>query len=540
MVGHTIAEIFGHILFSFTRSVAEQSNFPKSENHSTLFGYNALEDTGKEWYAQPVDEVIYQEFSNGEAVASDYFTSNLPEVRITSASSTDDIGQTHEESNETAMAWKHLRPSIFHTVLNSMYFGLFISVLGASFAGLASIAVFYFSFQTQLICLTRPKESIPIKLQWVITISEVFSVWFIYLPCFFNIICYFRPFQISGLKSTLFFLCFGFYLLDSAYRITMQALGLSQPRMTPTQQIPAMVIYHLDVCVLFYLLTRHFYPGLIKRQIKTLLLLIVACVATQLSAVIAANLIYPKYNEQRKSGKLIIAIFAPLIVVLLKGVSRVCVQRSWNRISYPATSFVLLVPLYCGSAIMVRLLQLDLQSLGSVALIGVIHGIAEVIERSTMVIIDHYYNQILEKRRIPLGGFRTPRRERLAADICIMGMLYESCAIISVNGLLYLYQCFYTSGNSPLHLFQSFALTTSVPLFIEWFFTSVSIAVETRYQNLPIMAVWRRRWKRHVILAVINIVMISIWASTSLLITIRGRFAKETKDHCQMPFNLGQ
>ena len=319
----------------------------------------------------------------------------------------------------------------------------------------------------------------------------------------------------------------------------MQALGLSHPRMTPTRQIPAMAIYHIDVCVLFYLLTRHFYPGLIKRQIKTLLLLIVACVATQLSAVIAANLIYPKYSKQRKSGKLIIAIFAPLIVVLLKGVSRVCVQRSWNRISYPATSFVLLVPLYCGSAIMVRLLQLDLQSLGSVALIGVIHGIAEVIERSTMVIIDHYYNQILEKRRIPLGGFRTPRRERLAADICIMGMLYESCAIISVNGLLYLYQCFYTSGNSPLHLFQSFALTTSVPLFIEWFFTSVSIAVETRYQNMPIMAVWRRRWKRHVILAVINIVMISIWASTSLLITIRGRFAKETKDHCQMPFNLG-
>ena len=82
--------------FSFTRSVAEQSNFPKSENHSTLFGYNALEDTGKEWYAQPVDEVIYQEFSNGEAVASDYFTSNLPEVRITSASSTDDIGQTQK------------------------------------------------------------------------------------------------------------------------------------------------------------------------------------------------------------------------------------------------------------------------------------------------------------------------------------------------------------------------------------------------------------------------------------------------------------
>ena len=340
------------------------------------------------------------------------------------------------------MAWKHLRPSIFHTVLNSMYFGLFISVLSASVAGLASIAAFYFSFQTQLICLTRPKESIPIKLQWVITISEVFSVWFIYLPCFFNIICYFRPFQISGLKSTLFFLCFGFYILDSGYRITMQALGLSQSRLTSTQKIPAMATYHINICVLFYVLTRHLNPGPIKRQIKTLLLLIVACVATQLSAVLVAYLIYPAYNKQEKSGKLIIAIFSPLIVVLLKGASRVCVQRSWNRISYPSTSFVLLGTLYCGSATMVRLLQVDLQSLGSVAFIGVIHGIAEVIERSTMVIIDHYSNQILEKRKIPLGGFRTPRRERLAADICIMGMLYESSAIISVNGLLYLYQYF--------------------------------------------------------------------------------------------------
>jgi len=538
MVGHTIAEIFGHILFSFTRSVAEHSNFPTSENHSSLFGYNALEDTGKEWYAQSVDEVIYQEYSNSETSTSDYWTSNRPEVRIINASSTDDSEQTREEISESAMAWKHLRPSIFHTVLNSMYFGLFISVLSASIAGPASIAAFYFSFQTQPICLTRPKESIPIKLQWVITISEVLSVWFMYFSCFLSIICYFRPFQISGLKSTLFFLCFGFYILDSGYRITMQALGLSQSRLTSTQKIPAMATYHINICVLFYVLTRHLNPGPIKRQIKTLLLLIVACVATQLSAVLVAYLIYPAYNKQEKSGKLIIAIFSPLIVVLLKGASRVCVQRSWNRISYPSTSFVLLGTLYCGSATMLRLLQVDLQSLGSVAFIGVIHGIAEVIERSTMVIIDHYSNQILEKRKIPLGGFRTPRRERLAADICIMSMLYESSAIISVNGLLYLYQYFYTSDNSPLPLFQLFVLYTSLPLSIEWFFTSVSIAIETRYQNMPIMAVWRRRWKRHVLVAVINIVMISIWASTSLLIAIRGRFVNETKDHCKMPFNL--
>ena len=57
----------------------------------------------------------------------------------------------------------------------------------------------------------------------------------------------------------------------------------------------------------------------------------------------------------------------------------------------------------------------------------------------TLVFKDHLYNQVLERRKIPWGGFRRPRRERLATDICIMNMLYESSAVISVNGFLCLY-----------------------------------------------------------------------------------------------------
>ena len=156
-----------------------------------------------------------------------------------------------------------------------------------------------------------------------------------------------------------------------------------------------------------------------------------------------------------------------------------------------------------------------------------------------MVLIDHFYNQVLEKTRIPLGGFRTPRRERLTADISIMSMLYESSAVISVNGFLYLYQYFYTSDNSPLQLLQSFAIKTSVPLVIEWFFTSVSIAIETRYQNMPIMAVWRKQWRRHIIVAVINCTAVTVWACTYLFLIVKVRFCFSGKclDHCEMPFS---
>ena len=65
---------------------------------------------------------------------------------------------------------------------------------------------------------------------------------------------------------------------------------------------------------------------------------------------------------------------------------------------------------------------MDLHSLESVALIGIIHGIAEVFDRSIMAFIDHILHQVLEKRQIPWGEFRTPRRERLAADLTIMSM----------------------------------------------------------------------------------------------------------------------
>ena len=143
-------------------------------------------------------------------------------------------------------------------------------------------------------------------------------------------------------------------------------------------------------------------------------------------------------------------MFTCLKVFVIKVAGRICIQRLWCRISHPGTSSTLLAPMYCGSAITPRLLQVDLHSSESVALIRVIHGIAEVFDRSIMAFIDHIVHQVLEKRQTPWRGFRTPRLERLAADLSIMGMLSESSAIITVNIFLHSYHHFYTNNNSPL------------------------------------------------------------------------------------------
>lgn len=67
-------------------------------------------------------------------------------------------------------------------------------------------------------------------------------------------------------------------------------------------------------------------------------------------------------------------------------------------------------------------------------------------------------------------------------------------------------------------------------------FTSLSIMIETRYQNMPIIAVWRKAWKRHILVAVINSVLVTIWASTYLFIAIKETLTDHKHHNCDMPF----
>ena len=58
-----------------------------------------------------------------------------------------------------------------------------------------------------------------------------------------------------GLKSKLFLVSSVFYVLDAAYRIALQALGISRSELTPVQRIPGNVLFRLvSACNLGFLL----------------------------------------------------------------------------------------------------------------------------------------------------------------------------------------------------------------------------------------------------------------------------------------------
>jgi len=90
MSSSTLIEVFGHIVFSFTRGVTEHYNPQEPEYTPHSYGYDPLESTGREWYYLPVDEFIYQEYSDREATSLDYRGSNHPDIRVINACSTEE------------------------------------------------------------------------------------------------------------------------------------------------------------------------------------------------------------------------------------------------------------------------------------------------------------------------------------------------------------------------------------------------------------------------------------------------------------------
>ena len=533
MTNSLLIEFFARVLFSFTRSVTQ--HYDPDEPEVEILRYDdSLSSEGREWNCQPVDKPIYQEYSPPSDEDNDLLSVGNSRVRyrlINASSPEEDEDEQQDEEDE--MAWKRFRPSALRTVCQSMCIGAFISLLCAFILGLFYVLICYVSYETTRNCQFHPKETIPVRIQWIRTWSDVIGVAFLYMWFFAGMVFLFRPHQLKGLKRKLVLVTFVFFCVDTVYRVVLQVFGISHSQLSVIQKIPLNVIFLISICCQVYLLTNHF-RNLSSRATLFIQLITPYCF-NLFSGIFIKSFIYPMYNKQTEHGKLLIALFSPLFAVIFKVILRLCTQRL-KKITHPGYSYVLLVPLYFGSAIMFRVMQAELENLKYIAVLGIIHGVIEVIERSAMVFIDHICHVILKRRSAPWGSFRTPRRERLMADIVIISMLSESTAIVCVNGLLNVYQFIYLQNTSSSTLLQKFVIHTSVPLVIEWFFTGVSLAIETCCQNIAVMAVWRKRWKRHFVVVIINLVPLAIWTTTNLLEVVHGRF-DESKGHpCKMPF----
>ena len=429
MSSSVLLEMFRDIVSSFTRGVAEHYNPDEPEFTPELFGYNSFGRTGREWNFLPVNEMIYQEHSNKEDTTLNYLAASGFRVRIDDASLPNE-NQGMQESQplvevDTAMAWKRLRPSALPTVTvcKSLYIGASISILAATTTGVLYSLLTYISYQTTFNCEYRPGESIPVKIQRIRTIFSMIAIIFLYMWFLMNMLFLLRPYQLSGVKRKCALVAFFLFCLEALYRLAFQIFQISHSKLSKLQTLPLNAIFLISVIWQLYFIVNHFRALANGRRVYLFLKMIMPSFFIFVIGILISTFIYPWYNNVNDKGKYMIALFSPLTGVVFKAISRICVQRLWN-ITHPGYSYVLLVPWYFFIAITFRILQADLDSIKSIATIGIIHGSAEVIERSAIVFIDHICHMIWKRSSAPWGTFSY---SNAVSDLWLISSLSACC-----------------------------------------------------------------------------------------------------------------
>ena len=246
----TLIEVFGHILYSFTRGVTEHYNPDEPEFTAELFDYSPLKSTEREWYCHPVDEFIYQEYSDREATSLNYLASCSFDVKVTDACSTEENEETQEalkQSKDQTMAWKRLRPSPLQTVFQSMYIGALISLLMAIFVGTIFTMELYLYLKTAHNCEYNTVNSTSVQIQWIRSVSDIIACSFNYFWFFILVLFLFRPFQLMGIRRKLFLVCLITYALDTIYRVALQGLGISHSYISYPLTIPLNAFFQQSV-----------------------------------------------------------------------------------------------------------------------------------------------------------------------------------------------------------------------------------------------------------------------------------------------------
>ena len=249
-----LIETFGRIVYGFTRGLTEHYNPEEPEYTAEILGYHPLESTGREWYYKPVKELIYQEYGENRS-SPPSFNHNIRIINARSTQKHDELQQN--DDTETAMAWKKLRPSIRHTICDSMYIGSLISLLAAISIGTIYIALAFLIYKTVMNCEYQ-KEKMTSRQQWMRTIADVVSCALIYFSPVLNLLFLFRSFQLKGLRRKLLQTCLIMYCLDSLYRVTLQLMGKPFFTVSVLYVVPVYTLWVFSSMLQFYLVARHF------------------------------------------------------------------------------------------------------------------------------------------------------------------------------------------------------------------------------------------------------------------------------------------
>ena len=254
-------------------------------------------------------------------------------------------------------------------------------------------------------------------------------------------------------------------------------------------------------------------------------------------------LVVPYYKELSESERALLASFLPAILIIPKALGRVFAERV-TGINHPGTSFVSLIATYTGGAMYFRVLQAGLEKFSLYFVLCIVHGLESTIDKITLPLRDYIYHKCCTESGQSVREFRTPRVNRLLADLALLSMIVEAGSIFLSCAIVEIFRYYYGRDSyghkyMGLDLFKSFMWRVSIGIIIEWIFNILAIKIQTYYYNIPVCKVWRFRWRWIMPMIILHTIITMLYFSESLYNAAVSRpelFGSEASWKCVLPF----
>jgi len=467
----------------------------------------------------------------------------------------DEIFQEYDPppGDNSKMGWKRSRPAAWPMSLwKAMKHAFYIQIVGGVALGSLAILILVLDFNTVDLCFDMqaanwtalPKETQAIMVTAAATEAYVVQLW-----TFFVVLIMFGWPLIKKLNLLILNLLGAF--LDTCYRLYLQIYDIYK-RSWMSFPLNGLFVLLLLMNSVFigWEIAKKSETERRKRIKKT----------TQVSAMLVAQfafgipitfvLVYvliPLYGEATETSRAIIAGALPLVTAAPKVIVRLAAQRI--DFLHPGDSHVLLNVLYSASAIVFRVMQAELTSLHLFILLSFAHGAIDLLERLTIVIRDYLWYFIYKKLKqggvettLSADRFRSPRSMRFVADMSIQMILGESTALMAAVGFIQLYNFMYhDQSHTSMYFVTQFFIRVTIALSIDFVFNSFSFWLQMSYLNVAVARVWKKKWRKHMLIAFSLTAVTLCYFTTHLFAVVRDKNTPtKAKTHdfsCKGPFS---
>ena len=413
-----------------------------------------------------------------------------------------------------------------------MKHAFYIQILGGVALGSLAIVILVLDFNTVDLCYDMQSKNwtaIPKRIEAVMVTADTTEAYLVKLWSFLVVLTMFGWRLIKEL-NLLFLNLLGAFL-GTCYRLYLQVYGIYHK---PWRLFPLNGLFVLLLFMNSLIIGKDIAKDITKRnkRIKKAIKVSAMLVAQFAFGIpITYCLVYvliPLYGEVSETYRAIIAGALPLVTAIPKVIVRLAAQRI--DFLHPGDSHVLLNVLHSTTAIVFRLMQAELTSLRLFILLSFAHGAIDLLERLTIVIRDYFWYFVYKKLKrdssetiLRANQFRSPRSMRFVADMSIQMILCESTSLITAVGFIQLYNFMYNRNDASSTSITQFFIRVSIAISIDFFFNSFSFWLQMSYLNIAVVRVWRKKWRKHMLVASILTAMTLCYFTSHLFAVVKAK-----------------